>query len=189
MCKLSALLPLFCLIAGTLYAQSPETFGDRLMVGTSMTYRGGRQMDIPNRYHELTWSKNIAVNLTRHLYLGLDYRSLWTQGSAYTFSEQQQRYFMVGSFVQFDLLPNDPLRLFLEVSSYYGNYYDPIGLQDPYRQDGLWYFGGGGGLDIPLNRYLSLDLAFIFHDTYGTWRETTGYNIYIIGLNVNLGLR
>ena len=86
MCKLNALLPLCCLIAGTLYAQSPETFGDRLIVGTSMTYVWETDETIPNRY-------------------------------------------------------------------------------------------------------LSLDLAFLFHDTYGTWRETTGYNIYIIGLNVNLGLR
>jgi hypothetical protein len=187
MCKLNALLPLFCLIAGTLNAQPPETFGERLIVGTSMSYVWETDETIPNTFHELTWSKNIAVNLTRHLYLGLDYRSLWTQGSAYTFSEQQQRYFMVGSFVQFDLLPNDPIRLFLEISSYYGNYYQPLGQEDPVKKDSLWYFGGGAGLDIPLTRYLSLDLAFIFHDTYGTWRDTAGYNIYIIGLNFNFG--
>jgi hypothetical protein len=176
-----------CGAVAHLPAQTPQNFGDRLIVGTSFTYIPLWEDGPEFTLDEYTWSKNIAVNLNRHFYLGIDFRNIWTRGSMYQASDAQNQYYMVGAFSQFDFLPNERLRLFAEGSLYYGNYYQPLIREDPYRKDGLVYVGMGAGLDLPLWKFLSLDLAFHFNKIPAEWRVSDNFTQYIIGLNFNFG--
>ena len=176
---------LYLLILLQAPAQTSGHFGQRLIIGNSVTYIWEPNAAIPNRYHEITWNKNIAVNINKRIYLGLSYQNIFTRGSSYSEVDLHENYFLTGLFTQFDFMPKKKNRLFLEASWNYGNYCT-CGQRDPYRQEGLQYLGLGGGYDLPLNKFLSLDLSFVVYKILDDVVQKYAYTQYIIGLNFDL---
>ena len=65
-------------------------------------------------------------------------------------------------FYQYDFLKNSKHELYPEVSLNYGNYC-PCGNLDPYKKEGLVYFGYGMGFDVQLIKNLYLDLGLHYY--------------------------
>jgi hypothetical protein len=170
------------------HAQADRPFGKYLVVGTSVTYIWDHNRDITqNVFHETTWDKNIAVSLTNSLYLGLGHKSIFTRGSSYIDGKRdRERYFMTGAFIQYDFIPHSKNRLFAELSYNIGDYCTCGHMIDPYRISLLYYLGFGGGIDLPLWKNISLDLAFINYHILDKIPQKYSYTQYIIGLNYTL---
>lgn len=169
--------------ATTLFSQSK--FGERIILGTSLTYVFNTIDGMDTYYHEFTWNKNIAVNLNKRMYLGLSYLNIYTRGSAYYFDQPKNQYSMAGVFFQYDFLPKRKNRLFGEVSWNLGDYCT-CGNRDPYQQDQLHYLGLGAGYDLPIGKFISLDFAAIGYIILGKQTDKYLYSQYVIGLNFDL---
>ena len=166
--------------------QAPLRFAERGILGTSLTY-------IPNQaergapvYHELTWHKNIAVNITPSLYVGLSYLSLYTFGSSIRRNNDRANYFLFGSFVQYDFLPKNKSRFFLESSWHRGNYCT-CGVEDPYKREGLNYISLGFGFEFPLKYNFSLEVGGASYQILDSIRIKYTYTQYVAGINYNFG--
>lgn len=179
------LIFLLFLLKNSLNAQSDLKFGQRLILGTSLTYIFDKNRDIDNFYNEFNWNKNIAVNLTKSLYVGIGHRNFYTQGSSYSLSEEKNRYMMFGVFAQYDFLVKKKDRIFAEIAWDWGNYCT-CGRRDPYKVEGLHYFGIGGGVDFPLNRFLSLDFSVVIHHILEDIDFKYTYNQFTLGLNLDI---
>jgi hypothetical protein len=187
--KFLYLIPVFSLFVAANKTQAQDLkFAERLIVGTSLTYINHPNPNIRNIYfHELTWNKNIAVNLNRSFYFGLHHLNIYTRGSsALPNPDYRASQYLAGAFLQYDFLPEIRERLFLELSWSYGNYCT-CGYDDPYRREGLRYLGGGVGGDIPINNFLSLDLAFnLYRPVLLDVDYITGYTQYTVGLSFDI---
>jgi hypothetical protein len=183
---LSLFLLLFTSTVG--YSQADRPFGDRLIIGTSVTYIWENNKAVTrNMHHEITWDKNIAVSLTRSLYFGLSHKSIFTRGSSFFDDKNnRERYSVAGAFAQYDLIQQNQKRLFVELSYHIGDYCTCGYQTDPYRRNRLRYLGMGGGIDLPIWKSISLDLAFIHHNILNRVPQKYGYNLYVVGLNYNL---
>jgi len=178
-----ALLCLFASIPSS--SQELNKFAQRIIVGTSLTYIGERNRDIPNQYNEFTWNKNIAVNVGKNFYLGISHQNIYTKGSLVTDEFPRNNYNIAGVFTQFDFTPKDKNRLFAELSWNYGNYCT-CDDGDPYKRGGLNYIGLGGGYDHPINDFLSLDFSFVVYKILGEVPEKYAFTQYVIGLNFDI---
>jgi hypothetical protein len=171
------------------HAQADRPFGKYLVIGTSVTYIWDHNRDITqNLFHETTWDKNIAVSLTSSLYFGLSHKSIFTRGSSFfDHKKDRARYSVTGAFVQYDFIKQSQNRMFAELSYHIGDYCTCGHLIDPYRINRLRYLGMGGGIDLPIWKSISLDLAFIHHYILNKVPQKYGYNLYVVGLNYNVG--
>ena len=183
---------IFFFVCQSFYATGQKNihFGERLILGSSLTYIFDFNRENYNiRYDEYTWDKNIAVSLNKAMYVGLSFKNTYTRGSIVSKADyKKERYFLVGTFFQYDFIPENKNRLFAEISWNYGNYCT-CKKYDPYKKEGLHYLGIGGGFDFPINRFISIDLGFMVYNiinkiegNYGKY----GYTQYIIGLNFDL---
>ena len=146
----------------SLSGQESASLGDRIIIGSSVTYiwdTNDTKAPI-NYYKELTWTKNISVNLNKNFYAGLNYQNIYTSGASVKMNREKEKFSIVGIFANYDFWPKKKKRLFLETSLNYGNYCT-CGQGDPYRRKGLIYLGWGGGYDMPLLKNISLDLSFM----------------------------
>lgn len=195
--SLTALIGLLILMTGTGLKSQKLGFAERLIIGSSLTYVPDSQF--PQAvFHELSWSKNIAVNVTDFAYFGIEHINVFTKGDAYVESDQRKKYFLVGLFSQVDFIrlfsglhnrldsqKMKKLRLFAELSYYYGNYCT-CGDFSPYMVDGLNYLGWGGGVEYPLTKWLSVEASLKFNHILTKIPRKYNYNLYIIGLNIDL---
>ncbi|HMQ85878.1 MAG TPA: hypothetical protein PKA00_23415 [Saprospiraceae bacterium] len=171
-------------LATSLWAQ--PYFGKELIVGSSLTYIWDGDREIVNNYfHEFTWDKTIAVQISRPLFMGLSYKNIYTSGSSYFEQEDNGgTYFLVGVFGLYELHSLDRSRFFIEMSYSLGNYCD-CGPFDPYKSSTLLsYFGVGGSVSWPIWKDLFLDIGFTLQPIIG---KRGNYNIYNIGVNYFLG--
>ena len=183
--KNKLILTLGCvLFVSLLFVQDTNKLGNRLIVGTSLTYIWETNDDLPNTYHEFTWNKNVAVNLNKYIYLGISHLNINTRGSIFDTSKSKNNYYLTGIFSQFDFLPSKKERLFIEGSWNYGNYCT-CGNEDPFREGGLHYLGIGLGYDYPIYKNISLDLSFVGYKPLNATDKYT-YTQYVIGLNFDL---
>lgn len=169
-------------------AQAKHAFGKHLVIGTSATYIWEDNKDITqNVYQEITWDKNLAVSLTNSIYFGLSHKHIFTRGSSYLDGKNDKStYFVTGAFAQYHFMLDRNRRFFFEMSYSIGDYCTCGGTIDPYRKRFLNYLGMGGGVDLPLWKGISLDLAFIHHHIFNKVPLKYGYNIYVVGLNYTL---
>lgn len=184
---LQGILLIAFILAGTnhLNAQSTPTFGSRFIAGTSLTYILHKNEFDPFRFHEFTWNKNVAVSLSKNIYLGFGYQNIFTRGSVVSNFEKKLNFSTVGIFIQLDFMPKVKNRLFLETSWNYGNYCT-CGNGDPYKKEALNYLGIGGGYDHPIGKYLSLDLSFISYNILDKIDRKYAYTQYVLGINLDL---
>lgn len=178
----------------SLFAQS--SFASKIVVGTSATliYEGPplfSNEQIPS-FTEWTWHKNIAVNVSKHIHVGINLQNIYTKGSHFNFSDEKNNYFIAGIFGQYRFLPNEKLDLFAELSWNLGNYCNCEFDRDPYELDRVQYIGIGGGMDYALTKQLHLDIAFtpyfiLKKDTVQS-RPYFYHPQYIVGLNYEFQL-
>jgi len=163
-------------------------FAKRALIGTSITYFSDYQEDqfFIARYDEWTWDKHIAVNLNKSFYFGLSFKNIYSRGSSYiegsTYSENS---FVGGAFLQYDVLPKNRNRVYLQTAWQYGNYCT-CGSDDPYEKDGLHYIGLGLGTTIFLNDWLAFESAINLHAIMNEQPFELSYNIVQLGLVVDL---
>lgn len=155
----------------------------------SYSYLFDRAADHPQiGLHEFTLNVNLVYEVSPRINLGLQYLDIRTRGSAYTFSEERNNFYIAGLLFQYDFLHTSQLELFPELSINYGNYC-PCGQTDPFRQEGIIYLGYGFGFDIPLTKRLFLDTGLHY---YRPIRRVDGdngvysYGQYILGLSYSL---
>lgn len=78
-------------------------FAKRVIVGTSLTYIPNS--DEPNTnftLHELTWSANASISVTKKIHVGWSYMHIYTSGSLTGLNIEPETYFTTGVFGQYD---------------------------------------------------------------------------------------
>ena len=170
----------------SMYAQTNPNFGQRIIIGSSLTWISDNDgAGFGYRFNEYTWEKNIAVNVNKSLYLGLSHKHIWSNGSTVMPEGIKDNYYMFGAFGQYDFFPKRKMRLFAELSLNRGNYCTCYHLLtvDPFKVENLNYLGTGGGVDLPITKFLSVDFSFMVHNILNDVPRKYAYNIYIVGLN------
>ena len=178
---------LFFLVALSVEAQQERYFAKNMIVGSSFTWIWKTSSDpaISYKFNEYTWNINTAVSMTRRLYLGLQLLNIYTQGS----NQSLETFKIYGMFAQYNLLKQTDHRLFVETSLNRGNYCT-CGDSEPYQKDNLYYWGIGGGYDLPLKKILPglyVDIAFINYLIVSAVEDKYAYTQYVIGLNYRFG--
>ncbi len=172
--------------------KSKRYFLNSFVAGTSLTYIWDTE-NYPNtqvvayRYNEYTWNINMAASVSKGLFVGIQAMTLFTNSTR----SDNAIYNIYGLFAQYDCLAYSGSKwsLILESSINTGDYFTG-GWEDPYRREGLYYYGIGGGLEIPLSSIsdkLFLDLSFYSYDILNKIKEKYNYTQYIIGLNYHFG--
>jgi len=154
----------------------------KAVIGTSML---PLLWDDDPYFFEFSWTLNAAIPLNK-FHLGTNFYLVHTRGG---WSGQNNYYYLAGVFSQYNFLkPKYKSRLYAELSFNTGNYCT-CGNRDPYRKDGLYYIGIGGGWDIKLSERWHIDLAFLSYNIlnkikneYG-YTDAYGYNIPVIGVD------
>lgn len=166
---------------------SPQNFGDRIIIGTSLTYIPASNEFDEYTYHELTWHKNIAVYVGYNLYAGIQHLNIYTSGSVlFGVDDRRENYYMAGAFLQYDLLKKYKARIYPEVSYNIGNLCN-CGNGDSYRVENLQYLGWGGGADYPITNWLSIEAGLHFYLIIQKQPvEKYGFSQYILGLNIDI---
>ena len=167
---------------------SQGEFGKTFIAGTSLTF-------IPDfntnpsvadyNYFEYTWNLNVAVSLNKRFYTGVQALTIFTNGSRV----ENNTYFIMGLFGQFNFIPKNKFRFFAELSINTGDYCT-CGNLDPFKQANLVYLGWGAGFDLPmkfLSKNLYLDLSLIAYLILNDIENKHGFTQYIIGINYRFG--
>ena len=147
---------LFLFFVNFSFGQTNLQFGERLIVGNSLTYltKAGRNLD--NRLHVLTWNRDISVNLNKALYFGMSYGNYYTKGSVSSSKKQNDNYYSVGLFLQYDFKPKYKNRLYAKVSYSLSNYRK--GRNRELHESENPILSLDIGYDFPIHKFISLDL-------------------------------
>lgn len=157
-------------------------FLSALRVNSGFAYIPHSDGELQN-HHEITWSTQVSVSITRSLYAGVQVNSIHTRGT----QVPTENFFLTGGFLQYDFIKNEKAMGFLELNYMQGDYCT-CRPEDPYRKSGLHYIGFGPGLDYPIlrsNFYVSG--SFLFHFILNDFQEKYNYNIYKLGLSYRFG--
>jgi len=163
-------------------------FGKTFIVGTSLTFIPDFDTNpsVSNyNYFEYTWNLNAAVSISKRIFTGVQALTIFTNGSRV----ENNTYFIMGLFTQFNFIPKQKFRFFAELSINTGDYCT-CGNLDPFRKKNLVYLGWGGGFDLPLkflSKNLYLDLSFIAYLILNDIENKFGYTQYIVGINYRFG--
>lgn len=180
-----SLIFFFSLPLNKLSSQLNSFPGQRIIAGSSITYVWENYSTKSSKWHEITWEKNIAINLSKGLYFGLSHKNIFNRYSSITNGDKNDRYYMMGAFAQYDFLKRQKRRIFVEYSINTGNYC-LCGPTDLYRKKKLSYSGMGVGFDFPLTNKFSLDLSYMFYMIHGKTPNKRIYTQYIIGVNYDI---
>ena len=167
-------------LPGTALAQS---FASRLLVSTATGFFADRQPQADGIYRELTWDKRVLVNLTPHIYAGIQHRNIYSyEASLYT-ADTRQRYDMVSVVGQYRRSLAPRVAAFGELVWSRGDYCT-CGPINPYRLEAVQYGGIGFGADYALTERLALTGNFTLQTVlnYGDLPDRYGYNFYAIGV-------
>ena len=187
------LLPLLPLTA-------QSSFANKVVVGTSMTFIAdwvGPSLFDENAltYKEWTWHKNIAVNLNKNIYVGINLQNIYTKGSLFDINsiEEKIQYYIAGLFGQYHLVLSEKWKLFGELSWNRGNYCKCELDRDAYEVEKLNYLGFGFGVDYALTEKLHLDIAMtpylILHQSEISNESLFYHPQYIVGVNYEFQIR
>lgn len=178
---LCCLVLFFCIYAQGYTQIQKETFGDQLILGTSLTYIPNFKKDA-YRYHEWTWSVNAAVNLSQRWRFGLNKLFLRSHGTRVS----TDNFNLFGPFVQYDFIQKGKYRAHGETGFYWGNYCT-CGNSDPYKQSGLHYLSFGGGFEYAFYKNFSVELGLLIYKIIDRIEiYNYGYTQYILGINYYL---
>ena len=177
----SSIVIAVCVVTTLQGQDTNKKYFDRIVFGQSLTLIPDA-FERPNRFYhkEYTWNTNLSVNINQRLRVGMQYLAIFTTQN----NQNQQRFQMFGASVQYNLIPNlfTNGRFYAEINGNKGNYCtcDP---DVPYRKDGLNYLGYGFGFDIPIRKWVHLDLAFLNYNILNKIEGKYNYTQYIIGLD------
>jgi hypothetical protein len=183
-----ALLVSIFLILFQVLTYSQKEFGKTFIAGTSLTFIPEIENDpllSQYNYFEYTWNLNAAVSISKRIFIGVQALTIFTNGSRV----ENNTYFIMGLFGQFNFIPKQKFRFFAELSINTGDYCT-CGNLDPFRVEDLVYLGWGGGFDLPLkfiSRNLYIDLSFIAYLILNEIENKLGFTQYIIGINYRFG--
>ena len=168
-------------------------FLNNFVAGTSLTYiwETDNSPYIPEYedyfWQEYTWNINFGVSLSKSFTAGIQVLNIFTRGT----HVDNEHFTVYGAFGQYDAFGkvDTKMSLILEMSVNKGDYCT-CGHLDPYRQDNLWYYGIGSGLEFPLtmiSEHLFLDLSFYDYLILNKIKTKYNYTQYIVGLNYHFG--
>ena len=178
------LILLFTLIFSNSFSQKKNKhFFNTVIFGSSLTYL---LLDNSNydSFQEFTWHVNGAISLHKQVFVGTQVLTIFYKNT----NPGWENYYIYGLFGQFDFMPKQKFRLFIETSINKGNYC--ICWNEPYLKNNLFYLGFGFGCDIPikfLSDKLFLDLSFYNYAILNKIEEKSNYTQYIIGINYHFG--
>jgi hypothetical protein len=158
-----------------------------MIVGTSLTWIWTTTLvdgDF-NIYSEYTWNTNIAVSLSKRVYIGIQLLNIYAQDKNKSF----ERFTIYGLFAQYNILRNTDHRFFIETSISRGNFCT-CGDFLPRKKENLYYWGLGIGYDLPLNIVLNglyADFSFLNYLILSPVYDKYNYTQYVIGLNYRFG--
>jgi len=172
-------------------AQEEEVAGQNLFLGASFTYIPNFEVDpfgFGEEYvfHESTLNINLGVQIHKNIRLGLTGMHIRTNSK---YSEKEQQYILGGSVKYLFNDLQDKTRFYLETGFYKGNYCtclsdnrgDPI--QEPYKREGLSYWGFGGGVERKLSKHFQLDLGFYNFLILQNIPPKYNFTQYVIGID------
>jgi hypothetical protein len=177
---------IFVFIQAFTYAQ--KEFGKTFIAGTSLTFIPEIENDpllSQYNYFEYTWNLNAAVSIGRRIFIGAQVLTIFTNGSRV----ENNTYFIMGLFGQFNFIPKQKFRFFAELSINTGDYCT-CGYLDPFRKENLVYLGWGAGFDLPmkfLSKNLYLDLSLIAYLILNDIEDKDVFTQYILGINYRFG--
>ncbi len=153
----------------------------KFTVGTSLTFIGYNDNFTYENYKEFTLNINAAINLTKRLQLGVQALTILSNGGNTSYDS----YRIIGSFIQYDIIRFNSVRIFLESSINSGNIYLPNSEFYPIKKSKLTYLGWGSGIEIPIlkSKRLFIDLSFISYSTLWPAERCSMFTQYIIGIN------
>jgi len=186
------------LFGNTLFSQnnSESMFGKSFRVGSSFTRIGDVNGDKSEGIHylnESTLNVNVAMSVTKKLWLGLQIKPVFTKQYAYG-TINKSVYNFNGIFTQFDAINKNGFRLYLESSVNLSNYCtcakeNPW--DDPIKKNGIFFLGFGAGLELNLNpkkgKNIYLEVAFFNYLILNDIQFKYNYTQYILGLNYKFG--
>lgn len=174
------LILLFLLALPEVKAQ--RYFADYMSIGTSLTYMRNVNRDsygINSGYDEYTFNLNSGIRLSKKFFSGLHFLNIFSSEP----STKKDYYMVYGIFTQYTLLEFSEHKLLVELSMNKGSYCtcDP----NPYKINGLYYLGVGGGFELPLPKWngFFLDLSFINYAILNQVENKYAYTQYVIGIN------
>ncbi len=176
---------IFLFFTPTTFAQKNKqnklTF-NQLIIGANYTYIPDTEtingVDYDTRYAENTFSANIAVDLSKHFRLGIDYKKIYTNGE----QSGKNNYNLMGAFTQYKFAEGKKGFGFGELGFYKGNYCT-CGNNVPYKKNSLSYLNWGGGYNFMLYRNIRMDLAFTTAQVVSNIPQKYGYTQYIVGID------
>ncbi len=176
---------LFCLYLAVGMAQAQSYFGKELIVGANYTFKFDIDPDLYTEWYlQHVLNTNIAVSITKHYYLGISYFGIATRDGY--FPNNKHRFSMTGIFNQFQFFKWPNGHMHAEVSGHYGNFCS-CGLEDPYKLEGLFYIGYGGGAELKIYKGLFLDVGFYNYNILSDVPRKYNNTQYVIGLNYHFG--
>ena len=167
-------------------------FADRAEYSTSFVYVPHYERDVNDEkfwYHEFTWYNGFSVNINKSIYFGFQYLYIFTRGSTTipnNPNNPKNNYHIFGVNLLYDVYPVYSDKLFIMASYSLGNYCT-CGNFDPYKKEGLNYFGLGIGYDYPILKRLSFRAGFTNYLILNKIEGKYSYTQYTLGLNLNLG--
>jgi len=181
--KIFLILLIVCL-AFTLNIKAQNQNTERFTIGSSITYIWEKDKLNYIDHDEITWNLNAAMRISKRFHFGVQALSIFSKSMS-----EFDYYHLIGSFVQYEMVQMDAINLFLETSINRGDYLLANDELYPLREKNLFYFGWGGGMELPLfkSKNLYLDLSFISYMNITYPQKTFAFTQYIIGVNYKFG--
>ncbi len=131
---ISILLLLFASLS--VNAQQERYFAKNMILGSSYTWIWVNNLDpvATYLYDEYTWNTNLAVSLSKRVYLGLQLLNI----RIIVKDEPSEKFNIYGLFAQYNMLRRTDHRFFIETSINRGNYCT-CGDYEPFIKENLYY--------------------------------------------------
>jgi len=161
-------------------------FGKRFEVGSSLTYFSdhGDQSGI-YKYQELSWNLNAKMSLSKRFYFGLQVIPILTK----TFKAgltNKELFNFYGLFIQGNVVTVQNFNLFVETSINKSNMLQNV-WNEPKIQEGIYYLGVGGSVDIYGKKRWGLEIGFYNYHILNKIESKSNYTQYILGVNYCIG--
>jgi hypothetical protein len=154
----------------------------QIVMGANYTYIFDTEtindIDYDSRYNESTLAANIAIDMGKHMRVGIDYKRIYTSGLL----SGKNNYTLLGLFTQYKFAEGKNGFGFGELGFYKGNYCT-CGGNVPYKKNGLSYLSWGGGYNFKLYKNIRIDAAFTTAQVITKVPQKYGYTQYVLGID------
>lgn len=166
-------------------AKKKEFNSKDLILGTSLTYiwDDSRKAGETGKFEEYSWNINATKMLARRFRAGISGIYISTKSQS-----EKNDYFLVGGIAQYEPFLFEKHHLLFETGLMTGNYC-PCEPENPYRENGIFYFNGGMSYELKIYKELFLDLGFNFYQPINDIKGKYSYTQYIVGLNYHIKKR